>query len=165
MKKFLTLTIAFVLLLATLLSLTACSLGSISFLNNNYIQYGKKYMRTTLRSDKESYYTNENHYYVFNKDKTGYKYYRYVYNDEYKPQNNYTISGRVDFVWREGTSDDIHLFVVEVHYDNDHTDGKIIEIFNSPIYFVEDCLIDIVSASKFIVEDSELEKTIKKDKD
>ena len=114
------------------------------------IDYGKKYL---LDED-------ENQYYVFKKDQTGYY-------ECYKitPGFNYTLSGRVEFVWREASDGAIYLFETQVSYNDDHTEGKEIDLISAPIYFSEEFFAYFYGSGisvRYIKEDSELEKSIKK---
>ena len=122
MKKIITMLMCVALLLSSCSSLCACSsYDSENAVNDsenavknseNPIEFGKKYM------------VGKNNYYIFNHDGTGTFYRKYVY--EYEPDSkyNYTLSGSVDFVWREASDGAIYLFEREVHYNEDHTEGK-----------------------------------------
>ena len=73
-------------LLAIMITMVSCAAAKVE----NPIDYGKKYL------------LGENEYYVFEKDQTGYCecYYKYEYEYSDSPLYNFTISGRVEFVWR-----------------------------------------------------------------
>ena len=112
MKKLLALS----LLMILLLGLTSCSLAGVS---QNSIAYGKRYLNTA------------DDYYIFNADKTGYREYRYC-------ATNYTISGRIEFVWRKASDGAVYLFATATHYGEDHTEGRTIPFIEEPICFGED---------------------------
>lgn len=146
---------ASVLLLTAILPLSSCSSSKTTKL----IDFGKKYM------------LNENEYYVFESDKTGYSEYKYketddafdsIHNYTQSPYS-YTQSGRVDFVWREASDGAIYLFRVETHYNEDHTEEKSIPLIDEPIYFSEDFFVYQLGSYtyRYIKEGSKLEKTLK----
>ena len=116
---------------------------------DNPIDYGKKYC------------SSENNYYVFNKDQTGYRVYYY--------KDVYTLSGRVEFVWREASNGGIYLFATKETYNDDHTEGKKIGVISRPLYFSDDFFTYTYVNSygdtvvKFIKEGSALEKILDKD--
>lgn len=114
-KTYLTL-ISLALLLSFCLALTSCGSNT-----KNPIDFGKKYM------------LSEDTYYIFYSNNTGVFEHRYV-----DTAYNYTISGKVEFVWREASDGAVHLFDVKTEYDDDHTEGRSISITNTPIYFSEE---------------------------
>ena len=75
-------------LLAIMITMASCSSDKIE----NPIDFGKKYL------------LDENRYYVFEKDQTGYCEYYYKYEQAAYSEYNYTLSGRVEFVWREASN-------------------------------------------------------------
>ena len=116
--------------------------------------YGKKYI------------LNENTYYVFNRDQTGYcEYYSEYRSDEY-PEYDYTQSARIEFEWREASNGAIYLFETEVVYHEDHTEGKSVYLIDCPIYFAEEFFTYTNSnqystdAIIYIKEGSKLEKAL-----
>ena len=147
MKKLLSVLILF----AIIITLVSCSSSSTT----NPIDYGKKYL------------LSESQYYVFEKDQTGY--YEVCNNvDIGSPEYNYTLSGRVEFVWREASDGAVYLFKTKVSYNDDHTEGKEIYVISQPIYFSEDFFAYSNSNQygtntvRYIKEGSELEKSIQK---
>ena len=156
MKK----TIAASLLLVLILALVSCSMpfGAISLKSS--IEYGKRYMQ------------GENDFYVFNADGTGYHEYKRV-------ESKYTLSGRIEFVWRGASDGAVYLFKTQEHYNTDHTEGKTLSLAEEPLYFGEDFFVysyvsgnvfgsSFVSGStstyttKYIVEGSALAGLVKK---
>ena len=119
------------------------------------IDYGKKYL------------INEDQYYVFEKDQTGY-YECYYKSGLSSVEYNYTVSGRVDFVWREASDGAIYLFETETSYNEDHTEGREIALISGPIYFSEDFFAYSYSTQygentkTFIKEGSKLEESLEK---
>ena len=151
MKK----TIIALMLLVLMLALVSCSMldGVNSVISP--IEYGKRYMK------------GENDFYVFNADGTGYREYKQV-------ESKYTLSGRIEFVWRGASDGAVYLFKTQEHYNTDHTEGKTLFLAEEPLYFGEDFLVysyvsgsvlgmSVVSGStstytaRYIVEGSELE--------
>ena len=128
-------------LLAIMITLVSCA----SPKNTNPIDFGKKYSQ------------NEDQYYVFEKDGTGYCEY-------YKKNDSYVQSGKVDFVWREASNGAVYLFRTETSYNDDHTEGKFIPLIDDPIYFSEDFFTYSYSTQhggttiNYIKEGSKLEK-------
>ena len=151
MKKAFTVILCAVLLLATCLLFAACSSQSTSL-----IDFGKKYM-----ADEDSYY-------AFHSDGTGVYHHKYVYEYEANPSWNYTLSGSVDFVWREASNGGIYLFHVESHYNEDHTEGHTLGVATEPFYFSEDFLTYTSfgqygdTQNVYIKEGSELESILDK---
>ena len=141
-------------LLAIMITMASCSAAKAG----NPIDYGKKYLRNG----------NEKQYYVFEKDQTGYYECYYKYEESYSSEYHYTLSGRVEFVWREASNGAVYLFETEASYNEDHTEGKTIEVINTPIYFSEDFFTYSYSTQyggqtvNYIKEGSNLEKIIDK---
>ena len=139
-------------LLAIMITMVSCATAKVE----NPIDYGKKYL------------LDENRYYVFEKDQTGYYecYYKYEYSDS--SEYNYTLSGRVEFVWREASNGAVYLFETETSYNEAHTEGKTINVITDPIYFSEDFFTYSYSNQyggktvTYIKEGSNLEKSIDK---
>ena len=137
-------------LLAIMITMVSCSAAKVE----NPISYGKKYI------------LNENTYYVFNRDQTGYcEYYSEYRSDEY-PEYDYTQSARIEFEWREASNGAIYLFETEVVYHEDHTEGKSVYLIDCPIYFAEEFFTYTNSnqystdAIIYIKEGSKLEKAL-----
>ena len=139
-------------LLAIMITMVSCAAAKVE----NPIDYGKKYL------------LDENRYYVFEKDQTGYFecYYKYEYPDS--SAYNYTLSGRVEFVWREAFNGAVYLFETKTSYNEDHTEGQTINVITAPIYFSEDFFTYSYSNQyggktvTYIKEGSNLEKSIDK---
>lgn len=129
-------------ILAIMITMVSCGTSK----GGNPIDYGKKYLR------------DENQYYVFEKDQTGYY-------ECYYETPEYTLSGRVEFVWREASDGAVYLFETETSYNEDHTKGKEISLIDKSIYFSEDFFTYSVSNHNvihYIKEGSKLEKDLKK---
>ena len=132
-------------LLAIMITMVSCAAAKVE----NPIDYGKKYL------------LGENRYYVFEKDQTGYY-------ECYYEAPEYTVSGRVEFVWREASNGAVYLFETETSYNEDHTEGKTINVITDPIYFSEDFFTYSYSNQyggktvTYIKEGSNLEKSIDK---
>lgn len=150
MKKIFALAMASVLLLTVLLSLASCSSPETA----QPIDFGKKYM------------LDENKYYVFEEDQTGYCEYHFTYNSDLNPEYSYTQSGRVEFVWREASNGAVYLFATETVYNEDHTTGRDIPLIDDPIYFSEEFFTYSYSNEyggttvNYIKEGSSLEKIL-----
>ena len=155
MKKLLSAIICIALLAATCLTLVSCGFSK----STNPIDYGKKYVMQT---------ENENNYacYVFRVDNTGYMERYYKYESELDASYNYTLSGRVDFVWQEASNGAIYLFKTDEQYNEDHTEGKEIVLIDDPIYFSEHFFTYTYSNQygsttiNYIKEGSKLEKLL-----
>ena len=136
-------------LLAIMITMVSCAAAKVE----NPIDYGKKYL------------LDENRYYVFEKDQTGYYECYYKYDSS---AYHYTLSGRVEFVWREASNGAVYLFKTETFYNEDHTEGKTISVITDPIYFSEDFFTYSYSNQyggntvTYIKEGSSLEKSIDK---
>lgn len=145
MKKLL----SFFVLLTIMITMVSCASAKTA----NPIDYGKKYL------------LDDNRYYVFEKDQTGYCEYYYNY-DIGDSEYHYTLSARLDFVWREASDGAVYLFETKATYYEDHTEGKEIELISNPIYFSEDFLTYFRSTQyggysvNYIKEGSELEKSL-----
>ena len=139
-------------LLAIMITMVSCG----SSKGGNPIDYGKKYL------------LNENRYYVFEKDQTGYCEYYYKYEVAGYSEYNYTLSGRVEFVWREASNGAVYLFETKTTYNEDHTEGKTIDLITDPIYFSEEFFTYSYSNQyggktvTYIKEGSKLEKDLEK---
>lgn len=140
-------------LLAIMITMASCSSDKIE----NPIDFGKKYL------------LDENRYYVFEKDQTGYCEYYYKYERADYSEYNYTLSGRVEFVWREASNGAVYLFETKSTYNEDHTEGQTISLITDPIYFSEEFFTYSYSNQyggktvTYIKEGSELEKILEKD--
>ncbi|MBQ9131722.1 MAG: hypothetical protein IJX62_04555 [Clostridia bacterium] len=149
MKKVWTLFTCTVLLIAMCMSFYSCS----SAKTVNPIDFGKKYMQ------------DEDTYYIFYADQTGLFVQRYA---TAYGSYDYTLSGSVDFVWREASDGAVYLFEVESHYNDDHTQGRELGLLDQPIYFSEDFFTYTnysqygASVRTYIKEGSELEKILGK---
>ena len=139
-------------LLAIVITMVACGVGK----DNNPIDYGKKY------------FFNEDQYYVFNEDQTGYYVCYYQYEDTLFFEYGYTLSGRIDFVWREASNGAIYLFETQTTYNEDHTEGKDLGLITDPIYFSEEFFTYSYSTQyggrtvNYIKEGSDLAKSLEK---
>ena len=139
-------------ILAIMITMVSCAAAKVE----NPIDYGKKYL------------LDENQYYVFEKDQTGYYEYYYKYESSDFSEHNYTLSGRVEFVWREASNGAVYLFETETSYNEDHTEGETISVTTNPIYFSEDFFTYFYSnqsggiSVNYIKEGSKLEKSIDK---
>ena len=139
-------------LLAIMITMVSCAAAKVE----NPIDYGKKYL------------FNENRYYVFEKDQTGYYECYYKYESSLSSEYDYTLSGRVEFVWREASNGAVYLFETETSYNEDHTEGETINVITDPIYFSEDFFTYSYSNQyggntvTYIKEGSSLEKSIDK---
>ena len=139
-------------LLAIMITMVSCAAAKVE----NPIDYGKKYL------------LGENQYYVFEKDQTGYYEFHYKHESSVSSEYNYTFSGRVEFVWREASNGAVYLFETETFYNEDHTEGKTINVITDPIYFSEDFFTYSYSNQyggktvTYIKEGSNLEKSIDK---
>ena len=148
MKKLLSVMI----LLAMMMTMFSCTAAKSA----NPIDYGKKYILT------------ENQYYVFEKDQTGYYECHYKYENAGYAEYNYTLSGRIEFVWREASNGAVYLFETKTTYHEDHTNGKELSLINDPIYFAEEfftysyCNSNGSVTRKYIKEGSSLEKSLEK---
>ena len=138
--------------LAIMITMVSCAAAKVE----NPIDYGKKYL------------LDENRYYIFEKDQTGYYECYYKYESSLSSEYNYTLSGRVEFVWREASNGAVYLFETETSYNEDHTEGKTINVITDPIYFSEDFFTYSYSNQyggktvTYIKEGSNLEKSIDK---
>ena len=146
MKKIIAITLCAVLLLVMCASLSSCASKT-----TNPIDFDKKY----ILLDEDYEYC----YYVFYSDHTGIYEVKYVYENTVDPQYNFTMSGRVEFVWREASDGAVYLFEVKTHYNEDHTEGHTLDLTINPIYFSDDFLV--ISKSRYIKEGSELDKILK----
>ena len=162
MKKILAFATAALLLLSLGLSLAACvPTPQASEQTYNPIVFGKKYL-------SPGSYSGESHnYYVFNSDGTGYYECKSYYDGLGNPEYAYTLSGRVEFVWREASDGAVYLFETETHYHADHTEGKDISLISGAIYFAEEFFTRTRSnttgetTSNYVLEGSELLTLIK----
>ena len=84
---------------------------------------------------------NSSHSYIFYADGTGIYEVHDVYVYEEFSDYNYTLSGQVEFVWREASDGAVYLFETDVKYNSDHTEGKTLSVTHRPIYFSEDFLV------------------------
>ena len=125
----------------TVFLLASCASNAV----NNPIDFGKKYF-------------NDDTYYEFYLDGTGVCEFYSDFHDEY------TLSGKIEFVWREASDGAVYLFEVSKHYNADHTEGEDFNLTKCPIYFSEDFFAYPLtgSSSRWIKEGSELEKLLEK---
>lgn len=111
-------------LFSAIFALSLVLLLSLSFVgcdNSPVIQYEKKYV-------------SGDSFYVFTSDGWGY----YETHHSYSTYENYTLSGRVDFIWETASDGNVYLFKKsETHFD-DHTDGRTIGIITQPLAFGKD---------------------------
>ena len=158
MKKILAFAAAALLLLSLGLPLASCSSESqLSEKADNPIVFGKKYL-------SPGSYSGESHnYYVFNRDGTGYYECKSYYDGHGDSKYAYTLSGRVEFVWREASDGAVYLFETETHYNADHTEGKDISLISGAIYFAEEFFTRTrgETTSNYVLEGSELLTLIK----
>ena len=111
----------------------------------------------------EKYIKNDYAYYLFHADGTGEYVTEYTFDYPNDPTLNHTLSGTVEFVWREASDGAIYLFKTVERYNENHTEGHTIGIFDEPIYFGEDffaCTIDNSTGSSthiYVVEGSKLD--------
>ena len=146
--------ISVLLLLACVVCLASCASEKIS----NPIDFEEKYFLykggTISNSD----------YYVFNSDGTGF--YR-CYSQHTSDSSTETASGKIEFAWREAADGGIYLFELERHYNEDHTEGEIIILISSPLYFSEDFFVGTQKTTHgdyqatYVKEGSELEQILK----
>ena len=148
MKKLIALSLALLLLLCGTLSLASCSEQKTSQL----IDFDAKYL--TPRTD-------DNDYYTFFSDGTGYYYYR-------KETTSSTISLRVHFEWREASDGAIYLFKTSTEHLDDHTaELTSAAVINYPIFFSEDFFTYTPhsqyggSTQRYVKEGSELDTILK----
>ena len=112
------------------------------------------------------YVVNGYSYYLFHSDGTGEYVIDHTY--EYEYLENYTVSGTVEFVWREASDGAIYLFKTEERYNENHTDGYSLGIITEPIYFGEDFFAYTRTGAgnsyttKFVREGSSLDLSAKK---
>ena len=138
---------------ALVITMASCSSDKIE----NPIDFGKKYM------------LDEDNYYVFEDDQTGYheRYYKYERSEYY--ESNYTLSYRIEFVWREASNGAVYLFETKTTYKEDHTDGKKASLIEEPIYFSDEFFTYTYGTAggnfikNYVKEGSELEKILEKD--
>ncbi len=126
--------------------------------NNNPISltFAQKYVgESNTEKSKEDY--------TFYADQTGIMEYYFVYTDQFYPQYSYVLSGTVDFEWRVASDGYIYLFKTGERYNEDHTDGKTINLTDTPFSFSNDFLINNHGSGtdRYILEGSDLEKTLK----
>ena len=137
---------------ALVITMVSCASDKIE----NPIDFGKKYL------------LDENRYYVFEEDQTGYCEYYYKNELADYSEYNYTLSGRVEFVWREASNGAVYLFETKTTYNEDHTEGKTIDLITDPIYFSEEFFTYSYSYQyggktvTYIKEGSKLEKDLEK---
>ncbi len=174
MKNFMTVIICFLLLITMCVSLASCSQNDTSDSKNEETSNSTKEETTNSTNDKASipmkfekkyvsFGDDSSYSYIFYADGTGIYEVHYSYVYEENSDHNFTLSGKVEFVWREASDGAVYLFETDVKYNDDHTEGKTISVPQRPIYFSEDFLVytngDNV-ASKYIIEGSELDKLL-----
>ena len=158
MKNFITVIICFLLLITVCASLASCSQDETPEATNEEESTPIKFEKKYVKLDKDSSYS-----YIFHADGTGIYEVYYSYVSEYDPKSNYTLSGKVEFVWREASDGAVYLFETDVQYNADHTERKTISVPQRPIYFSEDFLVYMNGdnvAIKYIIEGSELDKIL-----
>ena len=143
MKKILT-----IILCAALLFVMCASLSSCASKTTNPIDFDKKYI---LLDENYEYC-----YYVFYSDHTGIYELKYTYESTY---SSFTLSGRIEFEWREASDNGVYLFEVKTHYNEDSTQGNELDLPESPLHFSDDFLV--ISNTRYIKEGSELDKILK----
>ena len=94
-------------LIAIVVTMVSCSAVNNGDSNDYSIAYGKKYM------------LDEGRYYVFERDQTGYYECYYHFDSNLDPEYDYTLSGRVDFVWRDASNGAIYLFETKTTYNKE----------------------------------------------
>lgn len=140
MRKLFSAIFALSLILVLSLSFVGCD-------NSPVIQYEKKY----LSGDS---------FYVFTSDGWGYYETHYSYSSTYE---NYTLSGRVDFIWETASDGNVYLFKKDETYFDDHTEGRTIEITTQPLSFGKDFFAYSYVSSygthtrRYVVQDSKLD--------
>ena len=158
MKNFLVIIMALLMLVLACVSLPSCSSGDKPDKDEETKETNETNTTVTNIDFGKKYMLSEDKYYVFNDDKTGYY-------ECYDEKDEYTLSGRVDFEWREANNGAVYLFEVDVEYNKDHTKGKKISIIDEPIYFSDEFFVYSStsqytgsSTTRYIKEDSGLEK-------
>ena len=150
-------------ILAIMITMVSCGTSKVE----NPIDYGTSKVENPIDYGKK-YLLGKNQYYVFEKDQTGYYECYYKYESSVSSADNYTLSGRVEFVWREASNGAVYLFKTETSYNEDHTEGETINVITDPIYFSEDFFTHSYSNQyggrtvNYIKEGSKLEKDLKK---
>ena len=134
-----------ILALSCVIGLSSCSAET-----TNPIAFGVKYKRADFDQA-----------YLFNADHTGYCEVHYEYESSYD-EYSYTLSGRVEFVWREASDGAIYLFETDTSYNENHTEGKTIDVADFPLYFGEDFFVYTYEGgtTRFVKVGSELERLI-----
>ena len=154
MKKIFAFLMISVLLFTVCVTLFSCSSAKV-----NPISFGKKYMY------------DDDRYYVFNSNGTGYYECHYLYESSVDSTYNYVLSGRVEFEWREASDGAIYLFDTKVSYNEDHTEGQNISVIQAPIYFADEFFTYTshnqfgASTQRYLKEGSKLEKALEYQKD
>ncbi len=133
--------------------------------SSSYIQFGDEYVYH-WEFDSEASSSTTAHSYQFHSDNTGICEYYYSYINKSNASYNETLSGTVEFVWREAADGAIYLFETDIHYNEDHTEGSTISLISTPIYFSEDFFTYIdygqysASSIQYIRKGSKLEKLL-----
>ena len=152
--------IAIVTLAAILcVSFTSCSLFNKALPTNQStdipITFDKKYIQETPKEE-------DNRTYTFYANQTGIMERYYVYNSEIFPEDNYVLSGTVEFEWRIADGC-VYLFKTGERYNDDHTEKKNISLTDLPFSFGDEFMICVGGnggVSRYILEGSELEALI-----
>ena len=77
--------------------------------------------------------------YVFHSDGTGVYEFDYFYDSPLEDASyDYTLSGKIEFVWRVTSDGAVHLFETETTYNENNTEGKTATLIREPIYFSEE---------------------------
>ena len=156
MKKILTIILCTALLFVMCASLSSCKptdsdptdTDPTDSSATNPIDFDKKYI---LLDENYEYC-----YYVFYSDHTGIYEIKYTYESSY---SSFTLSGRIEFEWREASDNGVYLFEVKTHYNEDSTEGHKLDLIKSPLHFSDDFLV--TSEGRYIKEGSDLDKILK----
>lgn len=120
------------------------------------LTFDKKYVGEDNTEDQKENYT-------FYANQTGIMEYYFTYTDKFYPEYSYVLSGTVEFEWRMASDGYIYLFKTGEHYNEDHTDGKTINLTDTPFSFANQFLIKNGGnvPDRYILEGSDLEKAMK----
>lgn len=153
--------IAIVTLVAILcVSFTSCSLFNKALPTNQStdipITFDKKYIQEIPKK-------NDNKSYTFYANQTGIMERYYVYTSEIFPEDNYVLSGIVEFEWHIADGC-VYLFKTGERYNDDHTEGEGIALTDLPFSFGDEFMICVGGSGgvdRYILEGSDLEKALK----
>lgn len=152
MKQTLVRCTCLLIFLALSLGLVSCGGGKVQ----SPIVFNKRYIGYNM-SDQTF---DEETYYVFHADQTGYCEYKYVYTGAI---GGHTLSGRIEFEWRETSDGTVYLFKTKTHYHEDHTQGMELGIINGPICFSEEFFTPTEVGGRYVLEGSDLAKKLTAD--